>query len=419
MSLKDDSKVLERIDKDIDASAPMIKDFFVNMLRIKAVNPKGGGEGESKRADFIEKFLKNEGFEVRRVDAIDKESGGIVRPNLSAKIKSKSGSRTLWIISHLDTVPEGSMELWKSHPFEPVIKDGKIIARGAEDNGQSIAASILALLELKRVDVDIPFDFGIWLVADEEAGSKYGVKFLLEKGEFKKDDLILVPDAGSVDGREIEIAEKSLLWLKVVTEGKQVHASRPSKGLNAHRIGMKFVLKLDEMLHKRYSNVDKIFDEKISTFEPTKKELNVSNINTIPGIDVSYFDCRIIPEYSVSEIVDFVKKEAEKFSKESKAGISVEVVHREEAGKATPESSDIAKLLAKAIKIKRRKVAKYIGIGGQTVGNLFRIEGISTAVWSTIDNVAHEPNEYCRIDNLLNDAKVFAALPVLAMQKND
>ena len=94
-------------------------------------------------------------------------------------------------------------------------------------------------------------------------------------------------------------------------------------------------------------------------------------------------------------------------------------MQREDAGKATSESSDIAKLLAKAVKIKRGKIARYVGIGGQTVGNLFRKEGISTAVWSTIDNVAHEPNEYCKIDNLLNDAKVFAALPILAMQKND
>src|SRR5579875_2742817 len=167
MGLNYDSRILERIDKDIDDSAAMVKEFFVNMLRIKAVNPKGGGEGEGKGADFIERFLRKEGFEVRRSDAIDKESGGIVRPNLSAKIKGKSSSRTLWIISHLDTVPEGSRELWKSDPFEPVVKDGKIIARGAEDNGQSVAASILALLELKKIGVDIPFDFGIWLVADE------------------------------------------------------------------------------------------------------------------------------------------------------------------------------------------------------------------------------------------------------------
>jgi succinyl-diaminopimelate desuccinylase len=411
--------ILERIERDIDASADFIKRFFIDMLRIKAVNPKGGGEGEGRRADFIERFLRNEGFEVRRVDAVDKGAGGIGRPNLSAKIRGKNSTRTLWIISHLDTVPEGSRELWRSDPFEPYIKDGKIIARGAEDNGQSVAASILSLIEIKKLGIEIPFDFGIWLVADEEAGSEYGVKFLLDKKEFKKEDLILVPDAGSPDGLKIEIAEKSLLWLKIVTEGKQVHASRPSKGLNASRIAMEFALSLDKLLHQRYSKIDRRFDEHISTFEPTKRELNVSNINTIPGLDIAYFDCRIIPEYPVSDVVYLAKNEAERFSKKSKAKVTIEIVQREDAGKPTSESSDIARLLAKAIEFNRKKKPKYVGIGGQTVGNLFRKEGIPAAVWSTIDNVAHEPNEYCKFNNLLNDAKVFASLPVLAtFEKN-
>jgi succinyl-diaminopimelate desuccinylase len=57
---------------------------------------------------------------------------------------------------------------------------------------------------------------------------------------------------------------------------------------------------------------------------------------------------------------------------------------------------------------------RFVGIGGQTVGNLFRREGIPTAVWSTIDDVPHEPNEYSKIANLINDTKVFATIPLLA-----
>lgn len=48
------------------------------------------------------------------------------------------------------------------------------------------------------------------------------------------------------------------------------------------------------------------------------------------------------------------------------------------------------------------------------MGNLFRRDRIPTAVWSKVDDVAHEPNEYARIENLLNEAKVFAALPFFA-----
>ena len=51
--------------------------------------------------------------------------------------------------------------------------------------------------------------------------------------------------------------------------------------------------------------------------------------------------------------------------------------------------------------------AKPLGIGGGTVGAYFRRKGIQTAVWSTLDDLAHQPNEYCKIVNMVDDAKVF------------
>jgi len=52
--------------------------------------------------------------------------------------------------------------------------------------------------------------------------------------------------------------------------------------------------------------------------------------------------------------------------------------------------------------------AKPIGICGGTVGLYFRRKGIHTVVWSTNEDMAHQPNEYCKIDNMINDAKIFA-----------
>jgi succinyl-diaminopimelate desuccinylase len=49
-----------------------------------------------------------------------------------------------------------------------------------------------------------------------------------------------------------------------------------------------------------------------------------------------------------------------------------------------------------------------MGIGGGTVAAVFRRAGLPAAVWSTIDDVCHQPNEYCVIDYMVNDAKVFA-----------
>jgi succinyl-diaminopimelate desuccinylase len=405
---------LNRVAASVDAQAQTMQDFFIRMLRIKAVNPRMGGRGEAERAQFLEAFLRENGFAVTRVDVKDAESPGGLRPNLSAKLEGKDGRRNLWFISHMDTVPEGSRDLWKTDPFEPTIMEGKIIARGAEDNGQSLVASLFALLTLKNLGVELPFNVGVWFVADEEFASNYGIKALLQKRLFRKDDLVVVPDAGTPKGTDIEIAEKGLLWMKVTTTGKQVHASLPKKGLNAHRIGMRLALELDDTLNGKYRKRNRLYDYPVSSFEPTKVEANVSNINTVPGLDVFYFDCRVLPEYSLDDVERDVRAKIALYERKYRTKITFEEVEKEPAGPSTSRDSEVAVLLSRAVSKMAHVKPRFTGIGGQTVGNLFRREGIPTAVWSTIDDVPHEPNEYSRIVNLVNDTKVFASVPLLA-----
>jgi succinyl-diaminopimelate desuccinylase len=405
-------ELVQKLDSRINQDSGAIQDFFVQMLKINAVNPRMGGPGEAERAAFLEGFLKNEGFSVERVDVNDAGTGK-TRPNLSVKLQGKE-PRNLWFLAHMDTVPEGSRELWKTDPFEPVVKEGKIFARGAEDNGQSLVSSLFALVELKRLGVPLPFNVGLWLVADEEFGSDYGVKHLLGHGYFRKEDLVVVPDSGTPDGADIEIAEKGLLWFKVTTIGKQVHASLPSKGMNAHRIGIRLAADLDEELHHTYAEEDALFGERRSTFEPTMVEPNVANVNTIPGVDVFYFDCRVLPRYSLEDVISDIEAKIRAYEKETGASIRLDIVQKDSAGPATSDKSEVSALLAKAVQRAAGKQPGFVGIGGLTVGNLFRKEGIPTAVWSTIDEVAHQPNEYCHIKNLISDAKVFALLPNLA-----
>ena len=73
----------------------------------------------------------------------------------------------------------------------------------------------------------------------------------------------------------------------------------------------------------------------------------------------------------------------------------------------TSPAAPVVGLLTAAVREVYQVEAKAMGIGGGTVAALFRREGYPVAVWSTLDDLAHQPNEYCRISNLLNDAKVF------------
>jgi len=393
--------------KWIDSRRDEIVEFMVAMLKIKAVNPDGGGKGEYDRAVFIQKWLESLGCRVSRHDIEDKRVPQGFRVNMTSIIEGQDTSRTLWLASHLDTVPEGSRELWATDPYDPVVKDNKIFARGSEDNGQGAVSTLFTFKCMKELKAKPRMNIGLALVSDEESGSKYGVIPLLEKGIFKANDLAVVPDTGSPDGSEIEIAEKSILWLKITTRGKQVHGSLPNRGLNAHRIGMRMALEVDDLLHKKYSETDPLFDPSLSTFEPTKHELNVENVNTVPGVDVQYFDCRVLPRYPLRQVISDFEAVKSKLEKETGAKIELTPVQSEENTTPTPTESEIVQRLKTALKKLRGFDARLVGIGGGTVGLYFRRKGIHTAVWSTLDDLAHQPNEYCKIDNILKDSKVF------------
>jgi len=393
--------------QNLSNSRQEMTQFMVDMLKIKAVNPDVGGKGEYERAIFVQKWLESHGADVSRFDFEDSRVSEGVRVNLTTIIEGADRNKTLWFAAHLDTVPEGARELWNTDPYDPVVKDGKVFGRGSEDNGQAVVSTLFAFKALKTLQTKPTVNVGFAYVSDEETGSKYGVIPMVEKGVFKTQDMAIVPDTGCKDGSEIEVAEKSILWLKITTKGKQVHGALPYKGLNAHRIGMKFALQVDELLHSNYSETDRLFDPPASTFEPTKHELNVDNINTVPGLDVQYFDCRILAKYKLSEVMKDIENAKLKIEKETRARIELTPIQFEENVDPTPVNSVIVQKLRSALKELRGIEGKPIGIGGGTVGLYFRRKGINTAVWSTLDDMAHQPNEYCKLDNIVNDAKVF------------
>ncbi|AGK60521.1 acetylornithine deacetylase or succinyl-diaminopimelate desuccinylase [Archaeoglobus sulfaticallidus PM70-1] len=403
--------MLPDLKEKVDGLRDSAIEILSKIIEIKAISPDSGGEGELKKAEKIESHL--DGFDVERLDVKDDRAYGGVRPNILARIRGEQ-KRTIWIVSHMDVVPEGDERLWNTPPFRAVVEDGKIYGRGSEDNGQSLVASLIAGKAILELGLTPYYTLGLAFVADEETGSKYGIQELIKRGVFEKDDLIVVPDGGTPKGDMIEIAEKSVVWFKFSVFGKQTHASMPEKGLNANRMAMEFLLGIDRALRDKYSKTNPIFQPPVSTFEPTKREANVDNVNTIPGLDVSYMDCRILPEYNVDEVIEFVNRMKEGFEKEKGCRIEVEVVQRE-FSPPTDENSEVVRVLSRAIESVRGIRPGVYGMGGNTCGAFFRKAGFQTAVWSTVDNTAHQPNEYCRIDNLVEDAKVFAYLPFVRL----
>jgi len=201
-----------------------------DLIEIRAVSQDFGGDGEFKKAEYLMRHLKD--FDsVERYDVRDERVSDGVRPNIIAKIKGVL-DKTIWIVSHLDVVPEGEERLWETPPFKAVVKSGRVYGRGSEDNGQSVVSSLYAAKAIIESGITPKYTLGLAYVADEESGSNYGIKHLIRQGVFKKEDMFVVPDVGTPRGEMIEIAEKSILWLKFTVYGQQSHASKPS-GVNA------------------------------------------------------------------------------------------------------------------------------------------------------------------------------------------
>ncbi len=418
--------MLKELLDSIDNMQDEMVNALANICRIPAIAPESGGDGEAKKAHYIVDMCKALGFKnIEVVEAPDRRVSAGYRPNIIVTVKGSNSQLPevtqpteerlppLWIVSHADVVPVGDITLWNSEPHNPIVKDGKLIGRGVEDNGQSLIASIFATKAIVDAGIQPKRDVKLCFVADEEVGSKFGIKYLVQQGLFSKDDLILVPDFGDPEGKVIEVVEKGHLQIKIVTKGKQVHASRPHKGINAMVAASRFIDRITTALYEKYNQEDVMFYPPTSTFEATKREANVPNINTVPGEDIFYMDCRILPLHDLEEIVETMKGVATKVGIETGARIELQEVRLTPAPPATPIDSDIVQNLQKAIGQVYGFEAKPIGIGGGTCAAIFRKNGYPAAVWSTNQETAHEPNECSKIENLVADAKVFALLALM------
>jgi len=410
----------EKLFNWLDKSADIAVELETALTKIQAISPESGGEGELDKCLFLEGWLRAHGItQLERYDAPDERAKGGVRPNLIAAINGSEGENKerLWIMSHTDVVPPGEIKLWNSDPWTVIRKNDppgdRVIGRGVEDNQQGLVSSVLAALAFIEQGLKPARTIKLLFSADEEVGSAYGIDWLVKNhgGLFKKSDMVLVPDGGDEKGECIEIAEKNILWVRFVTHGKQAHGSMPDLGANAFLAGSDLALRLHYELSQKFGERDPMFDPDYSTFQPTKKEANVPNINTIPGEDVFCMDMRVLPRYTPEMIfteIDRIKSEVEK-----KHHVTIEYT-LPQLMKSVPTSADapIVKMLSRAIPQVYGVQPRPVGIGGGTMAAYLRNIGIDCAVWTKTDDTLHQPNEYALLENIIGDAKVMALLAI-------
>jgi acetylornithine deacetylase/succinyl-diaminopimelate desuccinylase-like protein len=190
-------------------------------------------KGEAECARWVAEQLEEVGYATEYVEA-----GAPRRGNLFARLEGADSSRSaLMLHGHLDVVPAEASD-WSVHPFSGAVEDGYVWGRGAVDMKDMVGMMIAVARHFKRSGILPPRDLVFAFVSDEEAGGKYGCKWLVENRPDLFDGVTeAIGEVGGFsltvprkDGGErrlylVETAEKSMMWMKLTAHGYAGHGS--------------------------------------------------------------------------------------------------------------------------------------------------------------------------------------------------
>lgn len=218
---------------DWDAVTREATDLLCRYLAIDTTNPPGN---EERAAQFLADLLRAEGIDdLTFYDASDGESEG--RVSLRARLPGDpdASGRPLVLLNHTDVVPV-EREGWEEEPFAGVVKDGVIWGRGALDMKGMGIMELMAVLLMHRHRLPHRRDIVFLAVADEEAGSAYGVEYLDQHHPeaLEADFVINEGGWGTTEVLGVKrpafncaVSEKGPCWLKLSTAGRPGHGSVP------------------------------------------------------------------------------------------------------------------------------------------------------------------------------------------------
>jgi acetylornithine deacetylase/succinyl-diaminopimelate desuccinylase-like protein len=212
-------------DADIKAQPESIR-MLADYLKIDTTNPPGN---EKLGAEYLASILRSNGIEAEIFDTA---------PNRScvyARLKGNGKKKAIVLLNHIDVVPARA-EDWKYPPFGGEIHDGELWGRGALDMKGMGIIELEAMLRLKRSGVVLDRDIIFLATPDEEVGGDQGAKWFKDhKADLLKDAEFLLNEGFHIDTDKngkvlywgVNVAEKSLIWLKVTAKGDAGHASMP------------------------------------------------------------------------------------------------------------------------------------------------------------------------------------------------
>jgi succinyl-diaminopimelate desuccinylase len=405
--------------RTIDGRRDELVELTRALIRFPTVNPPG--EAYRSCAEFIGERMHARGFAVEYVRAAGTpgDSERYPRINVIARREGAAPGPCVHFNSHIDVVQSGGG--WTVDPFAAHVRDGRVYGRGACDMKGGLAASIIAVEALIDCAAKLPGTLEISGTADEESGGYGGVHYLAQHGWFSppRVDHVIIPEPLNVD--RVCIGHRGVWWAEIETHGRMAHGSMPFLGdcavRHMHALIDRFERDLYPKLAARLTRMPVV---------PPGARHSTMNINSIhggraeaPGYPTACVpdSCRMVIDRRllIEESIDGVKAEVVELLEQlvhTRAGFRYSI---RDIFEVRPTMADrngpVARSTAAAIRRVIGREPEFIcSPGTYDQKHIDRIGKLRDCIayGPGILDLAHQPDEYVVIEDMITSAKVMA-----------
>ena len=309
----------------------------------------------------------------------------------------------LCFAGHTDVVPPGPLEQWRSDPFQPVIRDGKLFGRGAADMKSGLAAMVTATEEFVAAHAQFNGSIAFLITSDEEGpsvdGTRRVVEVLRERGQRIDYCLVGEPSSLQVFGDTIRIGRRGSLSGRLIVHGIQGHVAYPDRADNPiHRLAPALV-----------ELTTRVWDAGSEHFQPTT--FQVSNLNAgtgAPNVIPGELKARFNLRWSPAQTPEGLKQAITAILDRHQLRFSLEWY---ESG--MPYYSPPGKLAAAAVAAVREisgRTPELSTGGGTSDGRFIAPMGAEVIELGIVNETIHMIDECCRIEDLETLQRVYQAV---------
>ena len=279
-----------------------------DLIRKPSITPKDAGA-----INLLAKNLRSIGFNCKIINFKNIK-------NLYAKLGKSSPN--FCYAGHTDVVPPGNVKNWTTNPFKPIVRNNKLIGRGANDMKASIACFVAAVSRFKNENKNFKGSISLLITGDEEGiainGTKRLIKYLKRKREKINFCVVGEPTNPNKLGEMIKIGRRGSMTGRLTVIGSQGHVAYPHRANNPSNTLIEILNKIKDLK----------LDKGTKNFEPSNLEVTKINIdnhadNVIPGSAEAVFNIRFNDKHSSVSLKSKLNKIFKAVAKANKSRFKV------------------------------------------------------------------------------------------------